>query len=585
LKPSIPERLGEVVDRAMAHDPGQRFSCARALAEALAEFTADADLQTLAQRVPLPLPQHEEFADLFATEKTDSLAAAERNAEPQPPKECRRRPRRLVSFKFWAFGALVAAVMLCAVALFYTTGEGVLELQIEGAKDITVKIDGKRREVEISNLPETIRFSLPAGPHRVEVAGHTGQPVTEEFFLYRNGRKQIRARFSPRNVAAETIELTDDQVAAAPPRRPKQGPSAMTGMDPAATYACAFDLGWPLQRRWQVECGKANPWPYPPTVHNGRAYIGNTESGALLAVDTQTGATVWSLRHEDYVLRSPCWHEGLLYCAASYKNNASALLLGIDPEQQRLVWKWTNDVGCRTTLGYSPKPLGDLLVTTTAEKRVGFLGIDLNTGKTAWFSEVGVQDGPYAIGQCAVDSSAEIVVGVLDVTGILYAFDTVTGKEKWRFESGQKWDGCGPVIVEDCVYFGIGQVEKRLYCVNLNTGKKFWETVLCRTRGYNSQLAASQGKILCRTANEELVAVRGDNGEFAWRAPLDPGTGQPLIVGNVVYCTHRGHLEAFELATGRRLGSMRALDGWLAAGPEGLAIRGHETGHVMWFAP
>jgi len=75
-----------------------------------------------------------------------------------------------------------------------------------------------------------------------------------------------------------------------------------------------------------------------------------------------------------------------------------------------------------------------------------------------------------------------------------------------------------------------------------------------------------------------------EDGEVAWRVPLEPGTGQPVIAGGVVYCTNQGALNAVSQLNGRPLGGVGAQDGWLTPSSDALIIRAHETGDVLCFA-
>ena len=53
----------------------------------------------------------------------------------------------------------------------------------------------------------------------------------------------------------------------------------------------------------------------------------------------------------------------------------------------------------------------------------------------------------------------------------LYAVDTKTGKQKWKFKTGDRVHS--PVVVDQVVYFC--SIDKHLYAVDSKTGEEKWK--------------------------------------------------------------------------------------------------------------
>jgi len=109
----------------------------------------------------------------------------------------------------------------------------------------------------------------------------------------------------------------------------------------------------------------------------------------------------------------------------------------------------------------------------------GFLyAIDQLTGmpkqqsKLGWRRPEGTDQplSPLVASPVLEHASNTLLVGSED--GNLYAYDAITGEERWRFETGDKvWST--PVVRDGVVYFG--SHDKMIYAVFLDSGEKKWE--------------------------------------------------------------------------------------------------------------
>jgi alcohol dehydrogenase (cytochrome c) len=153
--------------------------------------------------------------------------------------------------------------------------------------------------------------------------------------------------------------------------------------------------------------------------------------------------------------------------------------------------------------------------------------------RPAWvfqYSPLGVVANPVT---WAFEAAPIVVDGVMYVSGpngLVWAIDAATGKKLWQYQHAI------PLDVPLC-------------CGNVNRG-----------------VAVAEGKVIYATANGVLVALDAERGRPVWQTQfVDPRAGEsatvaPLIVKRLVIVGGsgaeygvRGHLDAFEIATGRRV--------------------------------
>jgi hypothetical protein len=104
-----------------------------------------------------------------------------------------------------------------------------------------------------------------------------------------------------------------------------------------------------------------------------------------------------------------------------------------------------------------------------------------------------------------VQSSPAVVQGVVYLGSLdknLYAIDTVTGKEKWRFATGDMVTS-SPAVANGVVY--VGSYDYKVYAIDAATGSKTW---FFTTEGtvYSSP-AVANGVVYIGTWGKSLYAI------------------------------------------------------------------------------
>jgi alcohol dehydrogenase (cytochrome c) len=153
--------------------------------------------------------------------------------------------------------------------------------------------------------------------------------------------------------------------------------------------------------------------------------------------------------------------------------------------------------------------------------------------RPAWvfqYAQLGVLASPVTY---SFEAAPIVVDGVMYVSGpngYVWAIDAATGRKLWQYQHAI------PIDVPLC-------------CGNVNRG-----------------VAVAAGKVVFATANGVLVALDAQNGLPVWKSQfVDPRAGEsatlaPLVVKNLVLVGNsgaeygvRGHVDAFDLTTGRRV--------------------------------
>lgn len=204
----VPDELAAVLNRMLARDPANRFSSAREVAEALASFTAEADLEKL-----LGLPASEGNASTNATQIQHSRRTEldlERQREAltttvaleQPPAqkadlESPPVPAPMPSRRGFRIAALLVLITLAPFLWFFggtiirfATNEGELILEVEDKSvAVTLSLNG----VVIDDPMQNRRYVLKAGKGQIEVREKDGiNLTTKKFELTRGGKTIVR---------------------------------------------------------------------------------------------------------------------------------------------------------------------------------------------------------------------------------------------------------------------------------------------------------------------------------------------------------------------------------------------------------
>jgi len=306
-----------------------------------------------------------------------------------------------------------------------------------------------------------------------------------------------------------------------------------------------------------------------PAVADGTAYVGSTD-GNLYAVDLAAGAQKWKFRTQARVVSSPALDAGVVYFG-SYDGKFYA----VDAASGQLKWKFATPGERRFTAKHihgslpegeaMPDPFDCYLSSPVVSGGNVYFGsgdgnvyaLDAATGKQTWKFQTGD----------VVHASPAIAEGTLYIgswDSYFYALDAATGKEKWRFKTGEDHEIYNQVgiqssaaVADGMVYFGCR--DSNLYALDARTGEKKW--------AYNNKgswvivsPAVKDGKVYFATSDSGLFyALDAKSGAETFSLKLTwPTFASPAIAGDRLYLgSEDGKLRAIDLKTQKLAGEFQ----------------------------
>ena len=133
-------------------------------------------------------------------------------------------------------------------------------------------------------------------------------------------------------------------------------------------------------------------------------------------------------------------------------------------------------------------------------------------------------------------------------SGFVYAIDSKSGKEVWKFEVGGAISGA-PIIANGKVYIGTEGAEEDFYCLDLATGKMLWKQLVSWVWGSANY---ADGKVYIPGVDGYVNCLDAETGAILWRYRTERSTcSEPLIIGDHVYFGSWDHyLYKFQKDTG-----------------------------------
>ncbi len=280
-------------------------------------------------------------------------------------------------------------------------------------------------------------------------------------------------------------------------------------------------------------------------IADGVIYVGD-DLGVLRAFRSSDGAKLWEREHGERIYSSPVSDGARVYIGTEIGIEA------IDCKDGNGVWK--KDI--RGTGGmalWPPRPakqgkLQMLFVGSDDGKLNAFI---TRTGTKRWSESMMFEvpddpegfDGKRArIGETkarprgiATDGKM-IFQGIFDQSRVV-AMSAAGGDTKWSFAT-KGWVGAAPTVDRDRVF--IGSQDKKVYCVDRDTGKQIWEFP---TRSRVSSAPAVRGnKVFASSSAGHMHCLDRDTGEELWSYRTDPDkTGRrfiyckPIVTDDTVY--------------------------------------------------
>lgn len=220
-----------------------------------------------------------------------------------------------------------------------------------------------------------------------------------------------------------------------------------------------------------------------------------------------------------------------------------------------------------------------------------FHALDLETGQTRWSFAAEAAGFPSAAA-VSLDERAPIVV-VGDDTGVVRAFERLTGKLVWEYETDGEISG-GPTIVaagsgSDEARVFVGSQDASLACLNLADGSLRWKHSIADQIRCSPTVA--DGRVFIAGCDGKLHVIDAVTGTEAAAVPIDgpTGTTPAAAAGRVYFGTEGGTFFGIDVGGGavawkRAPAANAQAYRSSAALAEGLAIVGSRGKAVETFA-
>jgi outer membrane protein assembly factor BamB/subtilisin family serine protease len=262
-------------------------------------------------------------------------------------------------------------------------------------------------------------------------------------------------------------------------------------------------------------------WAFPvsqPAMARGKVFVGN-RGGALVALNLQTGATVWS-RNLDTVNNwspgTPAYGDGKVFAG-----NGNGRLYAVDADTGSILWQaQLNDNSHGTA---TPAVYKDGKVYVAASGTVGTVyAFDATSGRKLW--ERGI----------LTNTSAVVVAGgrvyAVAYGPRVYAFDAATGATVWMTDESDGWTGWedSGLAYDRGVLLVRPKYKGTIRAYDAATGARLWEQP--------GGIPATAGGIVYDHSAGTLSARDLHTGNLLWTLPVsvNSATPTPVLTGNIL---------------------------------------------------
>ena len=169
------------------------------------------------------------------------------------------------------------------------------------------------------------------------------------------------------------------------------------------------------------------------------------------------------------------------------------------------------------------------------------------TGRVKWKYNTG-----YTLSH-AIFKDGTVYVGSSD--GTFYALDGTTGTLKWKFYDQQIFY-TAPHVNNGVVYVGFylpSPFKDGVYAINAQTGSLIWKRIISVGVGSGSVSGPtySDGSVFVSEWNKGLYSLNAATGDIKWNDNVGITTSNPAVVNGTVYiCSEKDKLSAFDAGTG-----------------------------------
>lgn len=287
-----------------------------------------------------------------------------------------------------------------------------------------------------------------------------------------------------------------------------------------------------------------------PCVHGDQVVVGSA-SKEVYGFDVHTGKVLFVVETDDWIRSRPVLEGNHLYVATIGGTLYGYELINNSPMEQ-------------FRLKLSDHPI--LADISLAEGKLIISDSDLYThcistqGQPVWKRSIinsFMKNGERILtdqiaGGAYYQSNPTAVDGTVyfgTPSRFVYAIDSETGKEKWKFELGGSVSGA-PTYDNGRIFIGQQGAEEEFYCLDATTGREIWNQ---KTGWVWGSATVSDGMVFVPCIDGYIMALDASNGHMIWRHRFNMSVcSEPCVEGDqVIFGSWDNYMIAFDKKTGR----------------------------------
>lgn len=318
-----------------------------------------------------------------------------------------------------------------------------------------------------------------------------------------------------------------------------------------------------------------------PVVADGKVFIGNHDSGEIMAFDLADGRKIWEEHAPNWIHSEAIYHEGKVYVgygnrhfkADGTRGTGASGVMALDAETGEEIWNYETDGEVMPT----PAIYGDHLYITTGDRHL--YKLTLGEGKLIH---------KHYLGSVVSMSSPNIYKGTLYFGSgapkpyTFHAYDLETDEIKWETDLTDIERGLddvpaavdeGIAVTTAIVINDDGESEHEIYAMDTDTGKISWQDNWGPGKTVRNNKSGApmihDGKVFVASPKtEKYYAYDLKSGEKLWELADAAAKAPPAAKDGIVYFANtEGYVSGIDIETGRKV-KEKQLGGTLApAGP------------------
>lgn len=278
-------------------------------------------------------------------------------------------------------------------------------------------------------------------------------------------------------------------------------------------------------------------------VFDGHTVYASSYPSAIQAINADTGAQIWRQTFDGNVGSSPAVMNGTVYVCINnaHHSNRTSRVQALDAATGAELWNYHPG----QEVEFSPC-VADGKVFVTSRWHL-ITALDATTGDLIWQNDTRGQFGAAA----SVANGTVFAGGTgegIDPEGVIWAFDAETGSVTWQ-QWGRRWLAGTPVIRNGLVYLSCG--DGFLYALDTGTGDERWRFQDWGAVRYTSP-AVNDRYVITPGRHGELFALDALTGAQLWVAESQDyfNNATPVIADDLVFVPHGDQLVALDIHTG-----------------------------------